>query len=100
MMLYIFRIVDKLIKQMFAYHKGEWIKVGKPCGIFFRPIESKNIRSMISMQINLFKWFFITPKWIKEDEIAKAYLSSIRRITIIANLIILGIFGYIISLIL
>ena len=76
------------------------MKAGKPCGMFFRPFESENIRSMISMQINLFKWFFITPKWIKEDEIAKAYLSSIRRITIIANLIIFGIFGYIISLIL
>lgn len=92
--IYGFMMIDKLIKQMYNSHNEEWIKVGKPSGMFYYPPEARNLQSMISMQSNVFVWIFKTPKWIKGDEAPSSYLKKLRVSLAIANLSILGIFAF------
>ena len=92
MAIYGFILIDKLIKQMYYSHNEEWVKVGKPSGMFYYPPEARSLQSMISMQLNIFVWVFKTPKWIKGDETSSSYLKKLRFILAIANLAMLGLF--------
>lgn len=93
--IYGFMMIDKLIKQMYISHNAEWIKVGKPSGMFYYPPEARNLQSMISMQLNVFVWVFKTPKWVKGDETSSSYLKKLRVSLAIANLSMLGLFAFI-----
>ena len=90
--IYSFRLIDKIIKTMYQSFNTEWIKVGKPSGIFYYPPEAKNIQSMISMQLNIFSWIFKTPEWIKSDITSLSNLKKLRFTLILVNLIMLGLF--------
>ena len=93
--IYGFIMIDKLIKQMYSSHNDEWIKVGKPSGMFYYPPEARNLQSMISMQLNVFVWVFKTPNWVKGDETSSSYLTKLRFSLAIANLSMLGLFALI-----
>jgi len=96
MAIYGFIMIDKLIKQMHNSHNEEWIKVGKPSGMFYYPSGARNLQSMISMQLNVFIWAFKTPKWVKSDAISSSYLKKLRFSLAIANLSMLGFFTLIV----
>ena len=94
--IYGFMLIDKIIKQMYESYNEEWVKVGKPSGMFYYPPEARNIQSMISMQLNIFVWLFKTPEWIKSDITLLSNLKRLRLSLAIANLLILGFFVFIV----
>ena len=97
--IYMFLLIDKLIKRMFESFNEEWISSNKPCGMFYAP-QKRTIESMIAMQLNLLRWIFKTPLWIKDDTLSLGYLRKIRWILIVINVVILLLFISLISVVL
>ncbi|WP_373034079.1 hypothetical protein [Sulfurovum sp.] len=90
--IYGFLLIDKLIKRMYESFNAEWQKVGKPSGMFYFPPEGRSLQSMISMQLNIFVWFFKTPVWIKSDAVSLENLKRLRWSFAIANIAMLILF--------
>jgi hypothetical protein len=90
--IYSFILIDKIIKKMYQEFNDEWIKVGKPSGMFYYPPEGRNMQSIMSMQLNMFSWIFKTPEWIKNDVISLSNLKRLRFSLILVNLLMLGLF--------
>ena len=95
MIIYGFVLIDKLIRHLYEVFNDEWCKLGKPSGLMYFPPHSKNFKSMLSLQKNIFIWIFKTPAWIKNDTIALSLLKKIRWIVAVVNIAILILFGLI-----
>ena len=96
MAMYGFVLIDKLIKHLYEAFNDEWYKLGKPSGLMYYPPNTKNLQSMLSLQINMFIWTFKTPKWIKNDAISLSLLKKIRWIFLVTNIAMLVLFGFIV----
>jgi len=92
--IYVFILLDKIIKRLYETFNFEWENMGKPCGIFYYPPNTKNIQSMLSMQLNMFRWIFKTPAWIKTDLISLSYLKKLRWLVLITNIGMISPFFY------
>ena len=93
--IYIFLLIDKLIKRLYEAFNDEWCNLGKPSGLFYYPPDSRNIQSILSLQINMFMWTFKTPKWIKNDATSFNILKKIRWFVAVVNIAMLVLFGFI-----
>ena len=97
--MYGFLLIDKLIRRLYETFYDEWVRVGKPSGLLYFPPDSKNAESMISLQINIFSWFFKTPQWIKDDALSLSHLRKIRLSLALGNiLMLLAVIAFVFSL--
>ena len=90
--IYGFVMIDKLIKHIYKEHHESWIHIGKPRGMFYTPPNTDSLKSMMSMQLNIFVWTFKTPLWMKDDNVLLNYLRKFRLSIGIANIAMLGLF--------
>ena len=93
--MYGFFLIDKIVKHLYESYRSEWVRAGKPCGMFFYPEKTRNINSMLAMQKNAFIWLFRTPFWMKSDMVLLSYLKKLRYSVIISNLGMLLLFVYV-----
>jgi hypothetical protein len=77
--------LDRLLKIEYIKHNTEWIKDGKPRGIFWKPAEISwyTFANSFAMQKLSIKWLFKTPEWIAGDVETKGYLRKLRFCTLI-----------------
>ncbi len=87
-------LIDRIFKRLHESFNDDWLNYGKPCGLFYCPSGTKNIRSMLTMQKLMFTWLFKTPAWIKSDVYATSCLLKVKTCTLIWNIGILLLFMY------
>ena len=75
---------DRLVKTEYEKYKKQWVKDGKPFGLFcWRPPESTIFSSLIATWRLSLYWFFKTPEWIRNDVNAQKHLRKVRIFTLI-----------------
>ena len=89
-----FFFIDKIFKRLHESFNSDWESYGKPCGLFYYPLGTRNMQSMLTMQMLMFTWFFKTPLWIKNDACSASYLLKARACVLIWNVGFLSLLAY------
>jgi len=69
--LFVFYYFDALLRYQQQYHFDEWVKDGKPIGIFWVPTEASLFRGRLARNYAQFALLICRKPWIESDEEAK-----------------------------
>ncbi len=85
---------DRLIKIQHGRYKADWVKDGKPRGMYWKPPELSwfDFGSSISMQKLSVAWLFKTPQWASADSEAKECLRKMRMYVIVFYVAVIFLF--------
>ncbi len=88
---------DLLIRIESRKFSLDWVKDGKPLGMFYRPPNAPLFRGLRSRNRLMLKWIFQKPNWITKDEEAKQFYKYFRLAgTIYFSAILLFVFSFIV----
>jgi hypothetical protein len=73
-----FYFEDLLIRREYEFHRDAWEQDGRPTGHLFHPPEVTWLGSPFALLRCGFRWLFRTPRWIREDVVAKTLLWRFR----------------------
>ncbi|NNF00085.1 MAG: hypothetical protein HKN25_13775 [Pyrinomonadaceae bacterium] len=62
-----FILYDMLLSIQHSDHNDEWVKSGKPCGMFFTPEGQSYFGGYFARMAKILAWSLVTEKWMKED---------------------------------
>lgn len=70
---------DQIVRVQHANYYQAWIEDGKPDGFFWRP-PGRNVfqRMNWSGTLCVLKWLFITPNWVKQEDLSGRHLRQFR----------------------
>lgn len=88
-------LIEKIIRKLHDSFPSEWDSAGRPSGLFHNPPNINNIQPALSMLKNIAVWLFVTPAWIKGDEILSSCLMKFRVCVFVWNIGILSLMAFI-----
>jgi hypothetical protein len=83
---------DLLIKIQCRRFHFDWVKDGKPIGIFHKPPDAPTFIGSIRRDRLLKRWIFQKPGWVEKDKKAARFYKYFRATGIICLLLILSVF--------
>jgi hypothetical protein len=70
-------LFDSLLKIEYERFYADWIKDGKPAGMFYRPPGYSLFGAAKRNRVNT-RWIFVKPGWIERDEAAERFYKYFR----------------------
>lgn len=58
---------DQIARVEYGRRRGEWVRDGRPHGLFWRPAEIPFALRVHSAPRTLFRWTFHTPEWARDE---------------------------------
>lgn len=86
---FVFYYFDALLRYQHQYHFDEWVKDGKPIGIFWVPTDASMFRGRLARNYAQYALLICRKPWIESDEEAKR-LRRRYQIAALANFICFG----------
>jgi hypothetical protein len=77
---------DQIARVEHERRRGEWVKDGRPYGLFWRPAEIPFALRVRSSPRALFRWTFRTPEWAREEAGVGGYFLLLRAGALLWNL--------------
>jgi hypothetical protein len=88
-------MLERLVRFQYKHHRDNWRLDGGPRVSFWAPEESASYSAGKRFARRL---LFVTPGWLASEPMCRAWLTAFRFSTVVWFVVVLTIFGYLISL--